>query len=150
MKTSIIAILSVSNVLSFGDAFVSVSNKNLKHHVLFASPLSNNEGTNLEKKNEHNKPLLLPNIAGFATALMLGWGVASSASVAASINPSLDYSFMSTTSSSITVAALDKVSDSEIADFSLPSYGAVVAAEKNSNLKGKNNLLGEEYAKQGK
>ena len=42
---------------------------------------------------------------------------------------------------------LSKLFYSLLTNYSLPSYGDVVAAEKNSNLKGGTNLLGDEYTK---
>lgn len=76
--------------------------------------------------------------ASFAATLALGWAVGASSSLAAPTS-SNDWTPASGVSSSFVVA----LSDSDFADFSLPSYQDVSAAEINQNLKGGKQLFGE-------
>jgi len=147
MKSSLNVLVAILGVLSFSDAFTCTPTNNLKHHTRMASHSSHDDAITINSTIKNlNKSL--PKVASFASALALGWGVVTSTSIAsASISPSAGYS--PSTISSITVAAIDSISAADVADFSLPSYGDVVAAEKNSNLKGTTNLLGEEYTKKG-
>eukprot|EP00978_Attheya_sp_CCMP212_P042316 scaffold255728_cov51-Attheya_sp.AAC.1 len=78
--------------------------------------------------------------ASIAATLALGWAVGASSSLAAPTS-SNDWTPASSGggSSSFVVA----LSDSDFADFSLPSYQDVSAAEINTNLKGGKQLFGE-------
>jgi hypothetical protein len=84
-----------------------------------------------------------PRAAGIALALTLGWAVGSSPSLAfpslADPSPS---NHMAKTSSTFIVA----LSDSDFADFSLPSYQEVSAAEINTNLKGSKQIFSDGFA----
>ena len=56
--------------------------------------------------------------------------------------------YESSVSSSVTSSSVQlgkSYSESDFADFSLPSYQDVTAAEVNSNLKGDKDLLGEKF-----
>jgi len=80
-----------------------------------------------------------------ATVAVLGWSVCSGSSMAYSpveTSSSIDPSDMVGGGSSVVVA----LSESDFADFSLPSYQEVNAAEINTNLKGGKLLFGEEEA----
>jgi len=79
-------------------------------------------------------------VAGIAATLALGWAVGASSSIAA---PALinDWTPASSGASSSVVVSF---SDSDFADFSLPSYKEVSSAAINTNLKGGNQLFGEE------
>ena len=111
MKSSF-NIIAILGVLSFSDAFTCIPANNLKHRTRMASHSSNGDDVTINSTIKNlNKSL--PKVASLASALMLGWGVVTSTSVAsASIIPSADYS-----PSSITVAAIDSISAGDIADF---------------------------------
>lgn len=79
-------------------------------------------------------------MTGIAATLALGWSVGMSSSIAAP-KSNLDWTpSVSNGGGSGFVVAL---SDSDFADFSLPSYQEVNAAEINTNLKGGKQLFGE-------
>ena len=79
--------------------------------------------------------------ASAAVAVALGWVMASTPSLAVPLDEMPTATVTSTSSSSTFVVAL---SDSDFADFSLPSYQDVAAAEINTNLKGGKMLFSEE------
>ena len=78
--------------------------------------------------------------AGVSATLALAWAIMGAAT------PSNAYE--SSVSSSVTSSSVQlgkSYSESDFADFSLPSYQDVTAAEVNSNLKGDKDLLGEKF-----
>ena len=84
-----------------------------------------------------------PRSVGIALTLALGWAVGSSPSLAAPglADPSPNHHFAKTSSTFIVA-----LSDSDFADFSLPSYAEVSAAGINTNLKGSKILFSDSFA----
>lgn len=84
----------------------------------------------------------------FMAAVVLSWGVAASACLAANVNMDVSdtTSLIPTDSHSLyaDTSLMVALSDKDFADFSLPSYSEAVQSETNSNLKGEKFLLGEE------
>ena len=85
-------------------------------------------------------------VAGIAATLALGWtvGVGSSIAAPATIPLVSDWTSPSTPSSSSSSTVVVAMSESDYADFSLPSYKEVTTAEVNTNLKGGKQLFGED------
>ena len=87
-------------------------------------------------------------VAGIAATLALGWtvGVGSSIAAPTTIPLGSDWTSPSTplSSSSSSSTLVVAMSESDYADFSLPSYKEVTTAEVNTNLKGGKQLFGED------
>lgn len=82
-------------------------------------------------------------VTGIVATLALGWSLGVSSGVAA---PASTHDWTPSVSSGGGSSFVVAYSDSDFADFSLPSYKEVSAAEINTNLKGGNQLLGEPAA----
>lgn len=93
-----------------------------------------------ETKTVNYHPLRLANVA---IALALASTIGASSGIA------YEYSQPSTTASSSMTSSSTQLgasySDSDFADFSLPSYQDVASAEINTNLKGGKELMGDQY-----
>mmetsp|Transcript_13212 Transcript_13212/g.19958 ORF Transcript_13212/g.19958 Transcript_13212/m.19958 type:complete len:190 (-) Transcript_13212:977-1546(-) len=122
------------SVQSLCTGFSPVKNSPQHHHVL-PSPSALRATNNGREVDFQHK------LAGIAATLALGWTVGVSSSIAAPTTTTTSSNEWTTGSSSSFMVAL---SDSDFADFSLPSYKEVSAAEINTNLKGGKNLFGEE------
>ena len=83
-------------------------------------------------------------VAGIAATLALGWTMGVGSSIAAPTTITLGSDWTSSTPSSSSSTLVVALSESDFADFSLPSYSEVSAAEVNTNLKGGKQLFGEE------
>ena len=103
---------------------------------------TNNDGGTAEEeaKSVNYNPLRIANVAA-ALALVSTIGASSGVAYEYS-QPSMTAS-SSMTSSSVQLGA--SYSDSDFADFSLPSYQDVANAEINTNLKGGKELMGDQY-----
>jgi len=138
MKTSAPALVSLLLCLARCDAFTNpmASNGRVKsvHHSFTALPMS---------VNDNGTPIAdLHRCSTFAVVVALGWSVFTSASLAAT--PTLPWSSNDTPDPSmISTNIMMAASDSNFADFSMPSYENALKSEVNSNLKGDNYLLGE-------
>ena len=98
---------------------------------------NNDDGTAEEEaKTVNYNPLRIANVAA-ALALVSTIGASSGVAYASMTASS------SMTSSSVQLGA--SYSDSDFADFSLPSYQDVANAEINTNLKGGKELMGDQY-----
>ena len=92
-------------------------------------------------KKDDAKKMAMKVVAALALAAM-SWGIATTPPAFAATTATDDSSFL-TSSTSVVLSASSAVKDSDIADFSMPSYEAASRAEVNSNLKGESYLLGE-------
>ncbi len=137
MKSLSVVLLTLQALCHCTEGFSLVATK---------SPSSSRRTTVLcatQTKNEENISKGV-NVVGatIAVAMALGWSVASSPSQAAPLNNDWTSTASMMRSSSFVVA----LSESDFADFSLPSYQDVTSAEINTNLKGGKMLFGEDVA----
>eukprot|EP00542_Grammatophora_oceanica_P017327 CAMPEP_0194048470 /NCGR_PEP_ID=MMETSP0009_2-20130614/27374_1 /TAXON_ID=210454 /ORGANISM="Grammatophora oceanica, Strain CCMP 410" /LENGTH=205 /DNA_ID=CAMNT_0038694333 /DNA_START=65 /DNA_END=682 /DNA_ORIENTATION=+ len=112
--------------------------------ALFAITHHHDSDINPKEMRKVDNPL--HNIASIAATLALGWTLSISSSIAYDCSPPPTTEVSSSiTSTSVQLAGGGSYSDSDFADFSLPSYRDVAAAEINTNLKGGTDLLGDEF-----